>query len=305
MKDIFEHDVDGKHEETATQATSTLGGLLERYSIVRQLYKADIGNTTISTAHCKSPICSENNQLVILKEIDLSYLENPEYIQQSKDEFKIQSELNHEHIVRCFEYEINGRSIIAALELVNSPEYLSIELDDNMEPITNEFMLKTFMSELLEGLTYIHEHNIVHCDIKIENILGHKQPDESFPTLKICDFGLAKRVDPITKKVAIEKRMGTKEYIAPEVKDKAVISTKVDIWAMGLVFYKMCTTYLPTQLARDWVSKGLNVPFRDADWTDHSEKLKDLISKMLSINPEVRLSAEQALEHPFFNLEDC
>lgn len=186
--------------------------------------------------------------------------------------------MNHENIVRCLEYQVTGNMVRAVLEAVDIPEYLQIELDDNMEPISNELMLKTFMSELLEALQYIHSKDVIHCDIKLENILGQSLEGHSFPILKICDFGLARRIDPVMKSVLIEKRMGTKEYMAPEVKDNSRITAKVDIWSLGQVFYKMCTTYLPTQLVRDWISKGQTVPFRDADWTDHPAELRDLIS---------------------------
>ena len=66
----------------------------------------------------------------------------------------------------------------------------------------------------------------------------------------------------------------------------------------------MCTTYLPTMLVRDWVSKGQTVPFRDADWTDHPAELRELISQMLNIEPSSRPSAEEVLAHSYFNLDE-
>jgi serine/threonine protein kinase len=279
--------------------------LAKQFETIKQLYKADIGNTVVKVARRMSDgDSSPEFEPVILKEIDLRMLDKTEYLSQHRSEFAIHKELNHENIIRCFEFEEKDSLIVAVLEFANEPEYLQIELDDNMEAIADEFMLKTFMTELLDALVYIHKRNIVHCDIKLENILGQTNPGQSFPSLKICDFGLARRIDPITQRVYVEKKFGTMNYLAPEVKDKSYISTKVDVWGLGLVFYKMCTTYLPSQLQRDWIAKGAKLPFREADWGDRCDQLRDLITKMLSIDPESRISAQEALEHPYLSLQD-
>lgn len=270
--------------------------ILDRYEIVKQVYKADIGNTCVSFARLRSAP-SESHRLVIIKEIDLSLLSNDEYVNQSRREFAIQMEMKHENIVQCLEVEQEGQNIRAVLEFVNEPEYLQIRLDDDMESISDENMLKTFMVELLSAVAYIHKRNIVHCDIKVENILGQVSGDQSFPSLKLCDFGLARRVDPVSQVVHISKKMGTREYMAPEIKDNSFISTKVDIWSLGLVFYKMVTTYLPNQLCRDWVTTGQSVPIRDSDWTGIQPELKALIKSMLSLSPSARPSAQEALSH--------
>jgi len=273
--------------------------LLSKYTRLKQLYKADIGNTTVSIA---KRLDDATDERFILKEIDLSFLTSDDYVSQSRAEFIIQKEMNHENIVQCFEFEERDGHIRSILELVNEPEYLQVELDDNMEPIGDEFMLKTFMTEMLDAVVHMHKKHVVHCDIKVENILGHATSGQSFPSLKLCDFGLARRVDPITQLVYIDKKMGTREYMAPEVKDKSLISTKVDVWSLGLVFYKMCTTYLPNQLSRDWVAKGQTLPMRDADWLDRPADLKDLIAKMVAVDPAERISAQEALEHPYLSI---
>ena len=279
--------------------------LTAQYRVIKELYRAEIGNTTIHLAKKRpEPGQPEDSELVIFKEIDLRMLDQGEYLNQHRNEFIIHKEMNHENIIRCFDYEETNGQIVALIEYSNQPEYLQIELDDNMEPIADEFMLRTFMIDLLDALVYIHKKCIVHCDIKLENIIGHMSPGDSFPSLKICDFGLARRIDPITQKVYVEKKFGTMNYMAPEVKDKSYISTKVDVWGLGLVFYKMCTTYLPTQLQRDWIAKGAKLPFRQADWADRSDQLRDLITKMLIIDPEARISAQEALEHPYLSIQE-
>lgn len=306
----------------------------DKVNVIKKIYQAMVGNTTVSIVKLKEQFSdcfdsqkqklkdqslslstaeeiskqtdggpSNNSNELILKEIDLRMLKNKNFIEQSRNEFCIQSQLEHENIIRCLEVEEEEGKILALLEKVNKPEYLQIELDDYCEAITNEYMLKTFMTELLEALQYIHSRGIIHCDIKIENILANQKPGDSYPSLKICDFGLSRKLVEGQTEVFVPKKMGTHDYLSPEMKDNCLISNKVDIWSLGLVFYKMCTTYLPAQLNREWPSNGQKVPTRDVDWEDHinTDQLIDLISSMLTVDPKARPSCEDCLSHPYFS----
>src|SRR3990167_3101574 len=89
----------------------------QRYQIIKQLYKAEVGNTVVSIVQPLDPvdqICGQSS--LILKEIDLSYL-SESHLQQSRTEFIIQMSLHHENIVRCLEFEERNGQMLAVLEL--------------------------------------------------------------------------------------------------------------------------------------------------------------------------------------------
>lgn len=96
---------------------------------------------------------------------------------------------------------------------------------------------------------------------------------------------------------------GTLGHIAPEVKSHCSIGTAVDIWCFGLMLYEMAVAYKPTQVKNYKYSDG-EIPFRPYDWRRKSPELKDLIIKCMSYEPEERLTAEQALQHPWFTQDN-
>ena len=88
--------------------------------------------------------------------------------------------------------------------------------------------------QLASGLSAAHKRNIIHRDLKSPNILVHGDGQ-----LKICDFGHAKRIDPVTKKMSV-RFIGTPGYLAPEILDNKPYGSMVDIWCLGLVMYDVC-----------------------------------------------------------------
>lgn len=90
---------------------------------------------------------------------------------------------------------------------------------------------------------------------------------------------------------------GTLGYNAPEVKKGAKINEKIDMWSLGICLYEMAVAYKPQVLNKNLNKDGL-IQFRERDWKG-LDQVKDLVSKLLKVNPEERISAEEALKHPF------
>jgi serine/threonine protein kinase len=178
--------------------------------------------------------------------------------------------------------------------------------------------------DILIGLNEIHKNNIIHCDIKPQNFLlfyeeeseNYSSLNESFDIndqcsvssidtntfLKITDFGLAHLIPSGQKKALMKVRCGTFGYCAPEITKDANIDTSIDMWAFGLCLYQMAVAYLPTAIKQYKYGSG-PLPYRKADWnTFNFEQIKDLIDSCVQMKPEKRISAREAMQHPWFEI---
>jgi serine/threonine protein kinase len=209
--------------------------------------------------------------------------------------------LNHTNIIKGLEWSENDDEYILVMECSNRPNYLKDKIQGKLNPIKNEHKMKSFTSDILEGLNYLHKGGIIHGDIKLENILYHVDKEEGTHIMKLCDFGLSRVIDQSSGKVYMETPVGSKHYMAPEIKSRSYVDAKVDMWALGVVLYKMSVAYKPTQIAGYKYGKD-PIPFRPADWKKRSLELQDLIEKLLEVDPEKRFSAQEALDHPWFQI---
>eukprot|EP00434_Breviolum_minutum_P000003 symbB.v1.2.000003.t1/scaffold5.1/size591573/3 len=149
--------------------------------------------------------------------------------------------------------------------------------------------------QMLLAIRYLHGLGIVHRDLKLENWLFEKQGGDD---LKLIDFGLSKFWEPSKK---MEMRVGTLDYMAPEVLHRNYTS-KCDLWSLGVITYTLLVGSFPfagrdgdtAMLQR--ISGGKFAKEREA-WQSASPTAKDFVEKLLSVNPTLRLSADQALGH--------
>ncbi len=169
--------------------------------------------------------------------------------------------------------------------------------------------------DILNGLVEIHKNNVIHCDIKPQNFLLFYSEDECEPpdksvssfdsdgVLKITDFGLSHIIPAGQTKAFMKFRCGTFGYSAPEVGKETYVDQSIDMWAFGLCLYQMAVAYLPTAIKQYRYGSG-PLPFRKIDWNCFSfEKLKDLIEACVQIQPEKRMTAKDAINHPWFELD--
>lgn len=153
------------------------------------------------------------------------------------------------------------------------------------------------MRQAFYALFYLHNNKICHRDIKPENFLLFKEDDDSY--VKLIDFGLAKR---ISRNEIMNSPNGTPYYIAPEVL-KGSYTSQCDNWSMGVVMYIMLSGRPPfggrsNKEIIDSVLKG-SYSFSNPVWNDISKEAKDLISKLLERQADMRLTSEEAYNHPW------
>jgi serine/threonine protein kinase len=157
---------------------------------------------------------------------------------------------------------------------------------------------------LFEAMDYIHKKKVAHRDIKPENVLMVEADDDT--SIKIADFGFAKRVP---KPNCLRTLCGTAQYVAPEVLDLESdgYDHRADMWSVGVVIYILLGGYAPFEgpvheLARV-ITKG-DYEFHDKYWCDISDAATNMISNLLQIDPERRLSAEEALQCPWMIIQE-
>jgi calcium-dependent protein kinase len=146
--------------------------------------------------------------------------------------------------------------------------------------------------QMLLAVNYIHSHGIVHRDIKLENFLYEKKDSNH---LKLIDFGFSKIWEPNTK---MALSCGTLAYVAPEVLDKSY-TNKCDLWSLGVVIFILLVGYMPfagSESHQVQMIKAGKCNFRKESWAKVSKEASEFVGKLLLVDPEKRLSAEDALK---------
>mmetsp|Transcript_22316 Transcript_22316/g.21560 ORF Transcript_22316/g.21560 Transcript_22316/m.21560 type:complete len:478 (+) Transcript_22316:302-1735(+) len=215
-------------------------------------------------------------------------------------EISILCELNHPHIIKCYETFDEGAEFYIVTELVAGGE-----LFDRIVAKTNytEKEARDLIKMFLETMTYMHEEGVVHRDLKPENLLLCSESDDS--DIKIADFGFAKRTVDL---LANETACGTPGYVAPEILRGDKYGTEVDIWSMGVICYVLLAGYPPfydeDQKKLFKKIKEGKYHFHQDYWSATSPDAIDMIKKMLCVNQTERWTARQLLSHAWITAGD-
>ncbi|XP_074055338.1 serine/threonine-protein kinase 17A [Macrotis lagotis] len=158
--------------------------------------------------------------------------------------------------------------------------------------------VQRLMRQVLEGVSFLHAHRVVHLDLKPQNIL--LTSGSPLGDIKIVDFGLSRMM---TSNEELREIMGTPEYVAPEVLSYDPISTATDMWSIGVLAYIMLTGISPF-LGEDKQETFLNISQMNISYSEEaletvSEAAIDFIKALLVKRPEDRATAEECLNHPW------
>lgn len=154
--------------------------------------------------------------------------------------------------------------------------------------------------QMLLAIRYLHSLGIVHRDIKLENFLYDEKGSNH---LKLIDFGFSKAWDPEVNQKKMKMSCGTICYVAPEVILQSY-THMCDLWSLGVVVFLLLVGYMPFPMRPEMEEMErdiLNANFRydAAKWSKVSPSSYDFVSKLLKRDPEQRMTAEQALAHPW------
>lgn len=163
----------------------------------------------------------------------------------------------------------------------------------------SEAETKVVIRSMLECLVSHHRNGTVHRNLKPDNILL-----DGLSAI-IADYGLAAQLmyDDTGQMVLFTSRCGTSAYVAPEILNKQPYASQVDMWGVGIIAYMCLAGYPPfadnsKQVLFEMISKGAYT-FDPKDWAKVSRSAKRFISSLLHVDPSVRMTAEEALHHPW------
>ena len=268
----------------------------KKYKILSKLGSGSFGNVFLA----ENKYTKEKVAMKIIKKANKDLLSDGEI----KDEIDILKNLEHPDIVRIIESFNTRESYVLVTEYCEGGE-----LYDQVKNQLSETQIAVIFKQLLSGLAYLHSHNIVHRDLKLENILiqeieKSKTTGEDLFNIKIIDFGTARIFSNKKKPQSI---VGSSYYIAPEVL-RQHYNKECDLWSVGVILYMFIVGHAPFDGCDDEeitgnIQKGIYKK-DERRWKKASKEVKELIQKLLIYNPKKRLTALEALKHPWFKLAD-
>ena len=216
-------------------------------------------------------------------------------IHKMKEEVTILKQLNHENIVKYYGYEETNSKLYIIMEFIKYGT-LSEFMNKNIGKIKEEDA-SIIISKLLSATEYLHNKLICHRDIKPENIMFSKENDLS--SIKLIDFGLSEQN---LYNSLLEGYAGTLLYMSPEQIEKKSYSQTIDIWSIGIILYMLLNNnkhpfYIKGDDRKSYIEKIKKGKFKFE--CNISFMAKNLIMKLLEINPSWRYSSEKAIRHPW------
>lgn len=230
---------------------------------------------------------SDKNEIVALKKFDIKNITQYDNItgknslNDIENEINIHKNLNHNNIVKFIDSFKSNLYIYIIMDICDCSLYDCI-YSENPKNFNKDEILK-IIKEISEGIKYLHSLLIVHCDIKLKNILL-----DSNCTIKICDFGYSRKLENIDDYVSDFR--GTVDYYAPEmIGGMTCYSFPIDIWAFGVVIYEIIFKILPFK------SKNKKETFIKIKICEYKIPIECdnffvlIISKMLELDPTKRI----------------
>ena len=228
-------------------------------------------------------------------------------------ETNLMRRLNHPNITKILEMFEDEEYILIIMEYINGGNLFSfVKKRRKLTEKISKFLFK----QIILGIKHIHSQNIVHRDVKLENILIDLNNN-----IKICDFGIGRILS--SPEELLHDQCGTPMYMAPEIltcsKEKGYKGFPVDIWSAGIALYIMLSGTLPFNVKNENDSfidgnnknKKKNMALKKVIINNEPKKIekisdnaRDLLHGLLNKDPNKRLTCDEILKHPWLNNEE-
>lgn len=206
----------------------------------------------------------------------------------------------HPNIITLKDVYDDGKSVYLVMELMRGGELLDRIL---RQRCFSEREASDVLCTITKTMDYLHSQGVVHRDLKPSNIL---YVDESGnpESIRICDFGFAKQLR--AENGLLMTPCYTANFVAPEVLKRQGYDAACDIWSLGILLYTMLAGFTPFANGPDDTPEEIlarigsgKYALSGGNWDSISDAAKDVVSKMLHVDPHQRLTAVQVLKHPW------
>ncbi|EQB61432.1 camk family protein kinase [Vairimorpha apis BRL 01] len=258
---------------------------MEKYKFIEKL-----GRGTHGTVYLLEPYDKTKNKVVCKSVVE-------KHLNHARKEVTILTNLVHKRIIKIVEFiEIKGSSFII-LEYANRgtlDTVIKFFIQKNRK--ATNFLLWSVLSQISEGLEYLHSKKIIHRDIKPGNLLINsltQYKNEEILEFKICDFSLSYQTEELEEFIE-SSIVGTPFYMAPEMVSRKKYNNLIDVWGLGITLYELCTLRKPfsgetrKQLYSSIISKKIDSGF------SNDEKLEKMI--LMCLYKTNRITSKQIVD---------
>ncbi|KAG8238874.1 hypothetical protein J437_LFUL018785 [Ladona fulva] len=248
----------------------------------------EIGTGAFGVVHrCRE---RKTGNIFAAKFIPVSHMMEKELIRKEID---IMNQLHHPKLINLHDAFEDDDEMVLIFEFLSGGELFERITAEGYTMSESEVI--NYMRQICEGVKHMHEKNIIHLDIKPENIMCQTRNSTN---VKLIDFGLATKLDP---NEVVKISTGTAEFAAPEIVEREPVGFYTDMWAVGVLAYVLLSGLSPFAGEND-IETLKNVKACDWDFDEEafsivSEEGKDFIRRLLVKNKEKRMTAHECLQH--------
>ncbi|XP_027731421.1 peripheral plasma membrane protein CASK isoform X11 [Vombatus ursinus] len=221
-----------------------------------------------------------------------------------KREASICHMLKHPHIVELLETYSSDGMLYMVFEFMDGAD-LCFEIVKRADAgfVYSEAVASHYMRQILEALRYCHDNNIIHRDVKPHCVLLASK--ENSAPVKLGGFGVAIQLGE--SGLVAGGRVGTPHFMAPEVVKREPYGKPVDVWGCGVILFILLSGCLPFYGTKERLFEGIikgKYKMNPRQWSHISESAKDLVRRMLMLDPAERITVYEALNHPWLKERD-
>lgn len=272
------------------------------YSMVKEIGSGSFGRAYLVQINPQAPKANGKDKQLVLKEIDLSG-QNAQQRAAAEVEVKVLSSLKHPYIVKYWESFTSREKLCIVMDYCEGGDlWQYIAACKKKRTTIPETHVVRWFTQMCLALKYIHEKNVLHRDLKTQNVFLTRKDSSEMRCAKIADFGIAKVLKD--QHSMAKTLVGTPYYLSPEICQKQPYGPPSDVWAVGCILFELCALRVPfdakdlNQLVDRIVRSTLpRIP------ASYSRELGDLGAELLTRDARQRPSAGTILQRPIIQTE--